>query len=103
MSVILQFDFSFPAEYLGDALTANAQELAHSINQEPGFIAKIWTENLETGEAGGLYKFADEASARRYLEMHIPRAESMGAKNVRYKIFTVNEPLTEITHGKQFL
>lgn len=45
MAVVLQVDFSMPAEMLGEALSKSAVGLAESINQEPGFISKIWTEN----------------------------------------------------------
>ncbi len=100
MAVILQIDFSMPAEMLGDNLTEAAKGLAESINQEPGFISKIWTENAETGEAGGIYHFADRASAQAYLEMHTKRVEAMGAKNIRGRLFDINETLTAINHGQ---
>lgn len=37
------------------------KELADSISQEPGFIWKIWTENQDTQEAGGIYLFQARA------------------------------------------
>ncbi len=100
MAVILQIDFTMPAEMLGDNLTEAARGLAESINQEPGFISKIWTENVETGEAGGVYHFADRASAQAYLEMHSKRVEAMGANNIRGRIFDINETLTAINFGQ---
>lgn len=100
MAVIIQIDFTMPAEMLGDNLTEAARGLAESINQEPGFISKIWTENTETGETGGIYHFADKASAQAYLEMHSKRVEAMGAKNIRGRIFNINETLTTINHGQ---
>lgn len=100
MAVILQIDFNMPAEMLGDNLTEAAHELAESINQEPGFISKIWTENTETGEAGGVYHFTDRTSAQAYMEMHSKRVEAMGAKNIRGRIFDINETLTAINHGQ---
>lgn len=103
MSVILQFDFELPPEVLGDALTETAQDLAKSITQEEGFIAKIWTENLQTGDAGGLYLFENEASALKYAKMHSARAVQMGGVNPRFKIFTVNKTLSGITSGDQFI
>ena len=45
MAVLVQFDFGFPGEMMGPALTAMARDLAESITKEPGFISKIWTEN----------------------------------------------------------
>lgn len=100
MAVILQIDFTMPGAMLGDNLTEAARGLAESINQEPGFIAKIWTENIATGEAGGIYHFADRASAQAYLEMHSTRVEAMGAQNIRGRIFDINETLTAINSGQ---
>lgn len=100
MAVILQIDFSMPADSLGDNLTEAARGLAESINQEAGFISKIWTENTETGEAGGIYHFADKASAEAYQAMHTQRVEAMGATNIRSRIFAINETLTAINHGQ---
>lgn len=99
MTVLLQVDFSMPAEMLGDNLSKSAIPLAESITNEPGFISKIWTENLETEEAGGIYLFTDRKSAEQYWEMHQKRIASFGVKNVTGKIFDINLPLTKITRG----
>jgi hypothetical protein len=37
-------------------------ELGHRMAIVPGLICKVWTENREAGEAGGIYSFEDEAS-----------------------------------------
>ena len=63
MTTLLQIDFPFPGPF-GAALSDALQELALSITTEPGFIWKIWTENETEQQAGGIYLFADEASAR---------------------------------------
>lgn len=99
MAVVLQIDFTMSAEMLGDRLVNPATELAKSITQEPGFIAKIWTENKATNEAGGIYLFTDRATAQNYVDMHQQRVAKMGASNINYKIFEINEPLTKITQG----
>lgn len=99
MTVVLQVDFVMPVELLGEHLAESARALAESIAKEPGLISKIWTENKLTSEAGGIYLFKDEASAQQYLAMHQKRLVAMGAKNLRSKIFAINEPLTEITKG----
>lgn len=99
MTVLLQIDFNMPAEMLGENLTKNAKALAESINHEPGFISKIWTENQQTGEAGGIYLFKDKTSAENYAVMHSKRVEAMGVKNIRCKLFDINQPLTKINHG----
>ncbi|MFD1261411.1 monooxygenase [Entomomonas asaccharolytica] len=99
MAVILQIDFTMSADMLGDRLVNSAIELANSITKEHGFIAKIWTENKATSEAGGIYLFKNRESAQNYLDMHQQRVEKMGASNINYKIFEINEALTNITKG----
>lgn len=99
MAVVLQIDFTMSADMLGDRLVNPATELANSITKEPGFIAKIWTENKATNEAGGIYLFKDRESAQNYVDMHQKRLEKMGASNINYKIFEINEALTKITQG----
>ncbi len=99
MPVLLQIDFKFPKEMMGDALTEGARELAHSINQEPGFISKTWTENAETGEAGGIYVFTDKLLAEQYAQMHSQRVAAMGATEIRAKTFDINTALTDINRG----
>ncbi|MDR0805740.1 MAG: monooxygenase [Enterobacteriaceae bacterium] len=100
MTVLLQVDFSMPAEMLGENLSNSAIGLAESITQEAGFISKIWTENLAAKEAGGIYLFTDRKSAERYWDMHKKRMATFGVKNANAKIFDINLPLTKITHGK---
>jgi Putative mono-oxygenase ydhR. len=95
---ILQVDFPYTGPY-GEEMAAQMKELAESITQEPGFIWKIWTENQATGEAGGIYAFADETSAKAYLEMHSARLKSFGVPEVRGRIFDVNDALSKITHA----
>ena len=56
---LLQVHFAFSGPF-GDEMSTQLAELAQSINQEPGFIWKIWTENRATQEAGGIYLFEDE-------------------------------------------
>lgn len=64
---LLQVHFAFSGPF-GDEMSAQLAELAQSINQEPGFIWKIWTENSATQEAGGIYLFEDEQSAQAYAK-----------------------------------
>ena len=97
--VLLQINFSFPAEMMGEALTKGAKGLAESINSEDGFISKIWIENIQTEESGGIYLFKDMASAQKSAAIHLKRVEAMGAKEIDCKYFSVNEPLSQINHG----
>ena len=39
-----------------------------SINEEDGFHWKIWTENEETKEAGGIYVFEEKQDAENTLK-----------------------------------
>ncbi len=98
MSVLLQVDFPFQGPF-GDDMRDALSDLARSINAEPGFRWKIWTENEREQAAGGIYLFADEASARAYLTMHTERLAEFGITGVRGRIFNVNTALTDINHG----
>lgn len=97
--VLIQINFDFPAEMMGEALTQGAKSLAESINNEPGFISKIWIENQTTEESGGIYIFQDMESAEKYAKMHSKRVEAMGARNIICKFFDINEPLSRLNQG----
>ena len=92
---ILQVDFPMEAPF-GEEMSEAFKGLAEDIATEEGLIWKIWTENAQTKEAGGIYLFADEANAKRYLAKHTARLESFGIQNIRGKIFDVNVPLSQI-------
>jgi hypothetical protein len=96
--VLVQFDFAYQGPF-GKDMTAAMTGLAQSIAQEPGFIWKIWTENDRTREAGGIYLFKDEQSARAYIAKHSARLKAFGIDKVNAKVFDVNVPLTGITRG----
>ncbi|MDP5291165.1 monooxygenase [Oceanimonas sp. CHS3-5] len=98
MKTVVQVDFPFAGPF-GEEMAEAMAGLAHSITEEPGFIWKIWTENPVDGEAGGVYLFEDETSARRYLEKHTARLESFGVTGIRGRIFAINQALTAIDHG----
>jgi hypothetical protein len=95
---LLQFDFPANGPW-GDEMAAAYAGLAQHLAQTPGLIWKIWTENSETNEAGGIYLFADEASADNYVREHTLRLQSFGITDIRAKKFAVNQSLTEITRG----
>ena len=61
MSIILQVDFNFAAPEGPEAEQA-MKDLAESINNEPGMIWKIWTQDPANNEAGGIYLFQDLAN-----------------------------------------
>ncbi|MBN3081869.1 monooxygenase [Pectobacterium polaris] len=95
---LLQLHFHFTGPF-GREMSRQLVDLAESINHEPGFIWKIWTESEKNQEAGGIYLFKDEEAVNAYLKIHIPRIQSFGVEEVIYKIFDVNEPLTALNHG----
>lgn len=93
MSYILQVDFPFEGPWEKD-MTAAMQDLAQSINDEPGFIWKIWTENKQDKLAGGIYLFDSKHNAQQYLEKHSARLGAAGVKDIRGRIFEANEELS---------
>lgn len=95
---LVHYDFAFKGPFGPDMSTA-MEEMARSIAQEPGMIWKIWTENQAAGEAGGIYLFTDEQSAKSFIKKHLARLEGFGIHQVNVKIFDVNVPLTRITRG----
>ena len=53
MATLLQLHFAFNGPF-GDAMAEQLKPLAESINQEPGFLWKVWTESEKNHEAGGI-------------------------------------------------
>lgn len=98
MSKLLQVDFKMPGK-IDPSMANKMQELAESINHEPGLIWKIWTQSSESLLGGGIYLFADESSAQQYLSMHSARLKEMGISEIRGVVFDINEPLTAINKG----
>lgn len=98
MAYVLQVDFKMDGPF-GDEMAEAFIDLAKSINEEEGFIWKIWTESPEKNEAGGIYSFETKETAEKYLDMHTKRLAGFGITDVNGKIFAINSKLTEITKG----
>ena len=81
------------------AFLADSREAINIIASIEGLIWKVWTENHETGEAGGVYLFENEPALHAYLAAKIERMKAAGIDGLRVKEFDVNEPLTRITRG----
>lgn len=96
---LLQIDYLFSGPW-GEEMAEEYSELAHRIAGVPGLICKVWTENREAGEAGGIYLFEDEASLDAYMGPKIERMEASGVKGLRAKKFDINETLSLITRGR---
>lgn len=52
MATLLQLHFSFNGPF-GDTMAEQLKPLAESINQEPGFLWKVWTESEGTTKPVG--------------------------------------------------
>lgn len=98
MAYILQVDFKMYGPF-GEEMAEEFLELAKSINNEPGFIKKIWTENPNTNEAGGIYLFETKETAEQYIDKHMRRLAGFGITDINAKIFAVNSKLTAINNG----
>jgi hypothetical protein len=95
---LVQFDFPFQGPF-GDDMAAALKDLAESINGEPGFLWKIWTENAEAKEGGGIYLFEDDASAKAYVAKHTARLQAFGVTTANAKVFDVNQQLSRINRA----
>lgn len=98
MAYLLQVDFPMQGPF-GDEMSEAFTDLAKSITEEDGFIWKIWTEDAEAQESGGIYLFETKEAAEKYIEMHTRRLAGFGITGIRAKIFAVNDKLSEITKG----
>ena len=99
MKYLLQVDFLFDGPF-GEDMTNAMGDLAKDIANESGLIWKIWTENAEEKTAGGVYLFDNMDDTKRYQEKHTQRLEAFGLKDIRAKVFYINEELSAIDHFK---
>jgi len=95
MKYLLQVDFPYQGPFK-EKFTETMTDLAHDIANEEGLIWKIWTENEETKEGGGIYVFDNINDANRYADKHTKRLEAFGFSDIRTKIFEINEALSAI-------
>ncbi len=102
MPVALLFRFPFPGPW-GEELAQASQELASDIAHEDGLVWKIWLENRETGQAGGIYLFEAAAAANRYRRKHEQRLGAMGLGEVKVDVFSVNTGLSVLTMARAAL
>ncbi|UTJ06534.1 monooxygenase [Arcobacter roscoffensis] len=96
MKYLMQIDFPHEGPF-GDELTAAMSDLAKDIANENGLIFKLWTENKDAKEAGGIYLFDNLDDAKKYLEKHTTRLESFGYTDIKSKIFEINEELSKLS------
>ncbi|MGC3871863.1 monooxygenase [Halomonas sp. GXIMD04776] len=98
MAVVLQIHFPFQGPF-GEEMAEAMQALAHSINDEPGFRWKLWTEDSAAQLAGGVYLFDTRDQAESYLEKHSQRLKEMDIDGIQAWVFEVNEALSTINRG----
>ena len=96
MTYLLQVDFPYSGPF-GDDFFTQMKGLAEDIETENGLVYKLWTENEETLEAGGIYVFDNLDDDNRYLAKHTTRLESFGFGDIKSKLFKINEELSKIT------
>ncbi|RLL46718.1 monooxygenase [Oceanobacillus piezotolerans] len=98
MAYLVQVDFPHEGPF-GDEMATAFTDLAKNIAQEKGFIWKLWTENEETKESGGIYLFDTKEDAENYMEKNRKNFDEFGIKGASMKLFKVNEQLSQITQG----
>ncbi|XKH59574.1 monooxygenase [Halomonas sediminis] len=98
MPTILQVHFPFDGPF-GEAMVDAMTPLAQSINDEPGLLWKIWTEDPKSKRAGGIYLFTTRADAEAYCRMHTARLKDMGITGIEAQILEANEALSAINDG----
>ncbi|MGP4713825.1 MULTISPECIES: monooxygenase [unclassified Psychrobacter] len=96
MQYLLQMDFPYSGPF-GDEFYTQMKDLASDIATESGLVYKLWTENADTQEAGGIYVFDNLEDANRYQAKHTERLESFGITGIRAKTFIINQELSAIT------
>lgn len=79
-------------------MTQQLVGLAESINEEPGFIWKIWTESEKTSKLAA-FTCLNPKKRRRLILKHTARLKNLGVDEVTFKLFGVNDALTKINHG----
>lgn len=98
MPRLVYVTFSSEGPFGAEAAEAYA-ELAEDIAAEDGLIWKVWTEDPQTHVAGGVYLFADEGSASRYIDKHTRRLGSFGVTDAEFTVLEVNEALSRMDHA----
>ncbi|GAA3932944.1 monooxygenase [Litoribacillus peritrichatus] len=98
MTTLVHIDYPFKGPF-GPALTEKFKSLAEETSNEPGLLWKIWTENPQQEEAGGVYLFQNESQAQKYLEKYLGKMISNGITEVRARIVKVHSELSDITNA----
>lgn len=95
---VLQVSFPYDGPH-GDDMVDAMWEMAHAISKQPGLVWKIWTENQDAGQAGGVYLFETQGHAEAYLALHTKRLEAIGIHGIEARILLVNAPLSQLNRA----
>jgi len=100
MLTLLQITFHHP-QAQSEAAQRAAWDRAHTIAQWPGLHWKLWIAVPEEAVYGGIYLFADGASAQAYLDGPVVAniCAIPGISEVKTQLFAVNEALSAVTRG----
>lgn len=98
MAVLVQVNFPMQGPW-GTEMTDAFRGLAESINEEPGFIWKVWIEDRAGSLSGGIYLFESREQAEAYVAMHTERLAGFGITDVTVTYSDVNEALSELNRA----
>jgi hypothetical protein len=84
-----------------DAYRTRAAATAPHLAGLPGLIWKLWLLDEPTGEAAGIYLFADAAAAHAFVASPMLEAlrQSPGISGVRARVLPVVADLSRATYG----
>lgn len=95
MPTLVQMNFPLDGPW-GAEMAEQFRDLAASINDEPGFIWKVWIENQAEGASGGIYLFDTRENAEKYARMHAERMAGFGVTGIEVIFSDVNESLSTL-------
>lgn len=98
MAVVAQVNFPMQGPW-GAEMTEAFRGLAESINDEPGFLWKVWIEDQAAGLSGGIYLFESRDQAEAYVAMHTERLAGFGISKVTVTYSDVNEELSRLNRA----
>lgn len=98
MAVLVQVNFPMQGPW-GAEMSEAYRGLAESINDEPGFIWKVWIEDQRAGQSGGIYLFDTRENAEAYVAMHTQRLAGFGITGVSATFSDVNEELSRLNRA----
>jgi|SRR5690625_1101717 len=98
MAVVVQVNFPMDGPW-GAEMAEAFRGLAESINNEPGFLWKVWIEDQAAGRSGGIYLFESRDQAEAYVEMHTQRLAGFGVSDVSVTYSDVNDELSRLNRA----